>query len=189
MKKTTGILALWVAIALTGACADRNRAAGDDADNHGAGTVGTQRNNNEDQRFIADMLEDGRAEVQLGQLAQTRASRAEVREFGAMMVRDHTKAAEELKTAASATGQPPAPEETNTDHKRLHDKLADLKGNDFDREYINAMVDEHEEAVRELENKSESSDSTQVKQWAAKTLPDVRQHLERARQLEQTIGG
>jgi putative membrane protein len=133
------------------------------------------------------MLEDGRTEIELGKMAQERSRNAAVRDFAAMMVRDHTKAAEELKAAASAAAQPTDHQDADSDHQRLHDQLSELSGDAFDREYINAMVDEHEEAVREIENKSESSSNDQVRQWATKTLPAVTQHLERAREIQKSM--
>ena len=181
-------LAIWIAVALASGCADRNNAAENRADNPGVGTADVRQPADE-QRFVSDMLEDGKAEVELGKLAQTHSSRAEVREFGAMMVRDHTKAGEELKAAASSVAHETSHQDADSDHQRLHEQLSGLKGDDFDREYMDAMVNEHEEAVRELEGKSESSRNDQVKQWAAKTLPAVRQHLERAKQIRQSIGG
>jgi putative membrane protein len=177
-----GIFVLPVAIALSSACADRNQAAYKEGGNPGVGTVDLQRPNNAP--FVSDMLEDGRAEVELGHLAQQRASNAAVREFGAVMVRDHTKAGDELKAVASDHGDS-THQDSDADHKRLHDNLRELSGDAFDREYIDAMVKEHEEAVRELEQKSESPSNDPVKQWAAKTLPAVRQHLERAKQIQQ----
>jgi putative membrane protein len=176
--------ALLIALALAGGCADRNQAAGDDYANPGVGTVDTSRGSGE-QQFISDMLEDGRAEIELGRMAQARSQNPAVREFGEMMVRDHTKAGEELK--ATARQADPRPEETNSDHRELMQKLSGLSGAEFDREYMNAMVAEHEEAVRELEGKSESSTNANVKQWASKTLPAVRQHLERARQISESL--
>ena len=81
------------------------------------------------------MLEDGRVEIELGRLAQKRSRNQAVREFGAMMVRDHTKAAEELKALSSPSATPAAPEDTDSDHERLIDELGELSGGDFDRKY------------------------------------------------------
>lgn len=185
MSRGTG-WALLVAVTLASGCADRNRAEENESANPGVGTVDTSRGSDE-QRFISDMLEDGRAEVELGRMAQSRSRNPAVREFGEMMVRDHTKAAEELK-AAARQAEHAAPAETDSDHQRLSEKLSELTGTEFDREYMNAMVSEHEEAVRELEGKSDTSNNAEVKQWAAKTLPAVRQHLDRAKQIRESLG-
>jgi putative membrane protein len=96
-------------------------------------------------------------------------------------------AADELKQAAStANVQVNPPAEPDGDHKDLQEELTKLTGRDFDRKYIDAMVDEHQEAVNELEKKTDS-DNAPIKQWASKTLPTVRQHLERAKQIQQSL--
>src|SRR5688572_2330047 len=178
--------ALLVAVTLASGCADRNRAAENESANPGVGTVDTTRGSDE-QRFISDMLEDGRAEVELGRMAQSRSRNPAVREFGEMMVRDHTKAGEELKGVARQA-EHTQPADPDADHQRLNERLSELSGAEFDRAYMTAMVSEHEEAVRELEGKSDSSNNAEVKQWAAKTLPAVRQHLERAKQIRESLG-
>ena len=185
MYRGTGC-ALLVAMTLATGCADRNRAAGGDDANPGVGTVDTSRGSDE-QRFISDMLEDGKAEVELGRMAQSRSRNPAVREFGEMMVRDHTKAGEELESVAKQAEHRQAAD-TDSDHQRLNERLSELSGAEFDRAYMTAMVDEHEEAVRELEGKSDSSNNAEVKQWVAKTLPAVRQHLERAKQIRESLG-
>jgi hypothetical protein len=48
------------------------------------------------------------------------------------------------------------------------------------------MVDEHEEAVSEVEKKADS-DNTAIRQWAAKTLPKLREHLDHAKRLQETL--
>jgi putative membrane protein len=145
-----------------------------------AGTVDSERD------FIQDQLGDGMKEVELGRLAQERATSPQVKEFGQMMVRDHQKAGQELKQIATKGNVQLTSEDETDEVKDAREKFTKLSGNEFDREYIKTMVDEHEEAVNELERKGQS-DNADVRQWAAKTLPTVRQHLEHARRLRQTL--
>jgi putative membrane protein len=58
---------------------------------------------------------------------------------------------------------------------------------EFDREYMKAMVDEHEKAVDDVEAKAEKADNDHVKEWAAKTLPTLKKHLEEARQIQESL--
>lgn len=184
MKRWTRFtLALLTAVPLV-ACAGDDSRATDTRDNPAA--VGTAGAAAPDADFIQDQLEDGNAEVELGRLAQQQATSPEVKEFGEMMVRDHTQAGEELKQIASKHDiQSPAAD--RNEHDDLHERLTKATGAEFDREYINAMVDEHEKAVNDVEDKAEGSDNPEVKQWAAKTLPTLRQHLERAKQIKETL--
>jgi putative membrane protein len=147
------------------------------------GTAGA----NADRDWIQDQLEDGQAEIQLAQLASERATNPQVKEFAQMMIKDHQAAGNALKQAASAANvQVNPPMEPDNDHKDLQEDLSKLSGMDFDKKYIDTMVDEHQEAVNELEKKTDA-DNMQVRQWASNTLPTVRQHLERAKQIQESL--
>jgi putative membrane protein len=124
--------------------------------------------------------------VELGRLAQQRATRPEVKEFAEMAIRDHEKAASELKQIASKHNIPMDTGEQN-EHNDLRERLSKLSGEEFDREYVKTMVEEHKEAVNELERKA-NDENPEVRQWASNTLPTVRQHLERAQQIEKSLG-
>jgi putative membrane protein len=168
------------------ACSSEKPASDTGAAARDAGAVGTAGANAE-RDFIEDQLEDGMAEIHLGKLASERATHPRVKEFAAMMVRDHQMAGDELKQAASAANvQPNVPAEPDGDHKDAQEELAKLSGRDFDKKYMDKMVDEHQEAVNEVERKT-NSDNVQVRQWATKTLPKLREHLEQARQIQRTL--
>ena len=184
MKQWTQF-ALAVAAAVTLACGDANR--NDTIAGGTAGTAGTTgAAANVDRDFIEDMLADGHAEVALGQLVQERAARPEVKEFGQMMVRDHQKAGAELKQIAGKHNIQVDGGE-HGDHNDLRERLSKLSGAEFDREYMKAMVDEHEKAVNDVEKKAANADNPDVRQWASQTLPTLRQHLERARQIQEGL--
>ena len=140
-----------------------------------------------DRDFINDQLEDGRAEINLGKIAAQRATHPQVKQFAQMMVRDHQMAGEELRQLATqAKVELNTAAEPDGDHKDAQEEFAELKGREFDRKYIDMMVNEHEEMVNEVEKQADS-DNVAVKGWATKTLPKVRQHLEQAKQLQQTL--
>ena len=98
------------------------------------------------QGFINDMTIVGLTEVQLGKLATERAASADVKAFGQMMVKDHSQAGDELKKVASQLKIQP-PTQLDQKHKDLVDKLSKLQGAEFDREYVNAMVQGHQEVL------------------------------------------
>jgi putative membrane protein len=72
-------------------------------------------------------------------------------------------------------------------HKDVRDRLAKLSGVEFDREYIKAMVDDHEKAVKDAEDKADKADNDHVKQWAAKAIPTLKKHLETAKNIQDTL--
>jgi putative membrane protein len=101
----------------------------------------------------------GLAEVQLGQMAAKQAQSADVKAFGQMMVKDHTQANKELSQIASKMKIKPA-SELDQKHKDLAGKLSKLQGAEFDREYMNAMVEGHQEVLSKLSSRAGSSKSS-----------------------------
>jgi putative membrane protein len=159
------------------------------------------------QSFVEQMMMDGVAEVQLGKLATQRAQSADVKQFAQTMVRDHSKAGDELKQLAAHNHMNvELPAQLDTKHQELMDKLSKLQGAEFDREYMNAMVDGHRDVLNDMQSrvdekpfggeregevqpeKSVNAAAYSVNAWAAKTLPIVREHLDRAREVKDNLG-
>ena len=109
------------------------------------------------QRFVEKASIVNMAEIQLGQLAAERAQDPQVKQFAQTMVDDHTKAQEQLKTVASDQNIP-IPSALDGKHQKLHDKLAKLQGAEFDRAYMDAMVDGHKDAEKLLKKRAEQKD-------------------------------
>jgi putative membrane protein len=190
--------ALATAFALTACAGDDARDARDTATGTGGTVAGTSGTIDMDRDFVDEQMAVGNAEVELGRLAQQKATHPDVKEFGATMVREHQMAAEELKAVAAKVNegaQAPAVERRETgagadardEHMELQEELGKLTGNEFDRRYIDEMIDDHQEVVEDLENKAENASHPDVKAWAARTLPKVRQHLEQARSIKETL--
>lgn len=140
-----------------------------------------------DAQFVARAAVSGLAEVQLGRLAQTKAASAEVKQFAQMMVADHTAANDELKRIAMAKTMnvPAAPDAM---HKATIDRLAALSGAAFDREYMAAMVKDHNAAVALFESEANGGTDAELKAFAGKTLPKLRQHQSAASELAARVG-
>jgi putative membrane protein len=128
-----------------------------------------------DQEFIAKAAEGSRAEVELGRLAQQKAASNAVKQFGQRMVLDHGSAAKELEQLAANKG---VKLEAKAEHKGMHDNLAKLQGNEFDRQYVNAMVDDHKKDVAEFRKMARSARDANLKAWIDKTLPTLESHLQ-----------
>ena len=177
MKRLKQISLIFVAALSITACADT-------ATNGTPGATGTAGTSADlDRGWVNDQLEDGDREVRLGRLASEKGASADVRAFGNMMVEQHTMAGTELKQVAARHDIAPEMDDRD-ENQRDFDRLSALTGNDFDRAYLDAMVDDHEDAVEEIESKVNDTDEhADLKGWASKTLPTVRQHLEKAREL------
>lgn len=130
-----------------------------------------------DSKFAVEAASGGMLEVQLGELAQQKANSQRVKDFGAMMVRDHSKANDELKSLAGMKNVtlPPAPGEDHMDHIK---KLTGKSGKEFDKEYVNLMIDDHEKDIKAFEDASNNAKDADIKAFATKTLPTLRAHLD-----------
>ena len=132
-----------------------------------------------DKEFVRDAAEGGLAEVELGQLATEKASNANVKKFGQRMVDDHSKANDELKQIASTKGVE-LPTDLSAKDKILKERLSKLNGTSFDKAYMENMVKDHKKDVADFAKESSTGADTQVKQFAEKTLPKLKDHLKDA---------
>lgn len=187
MKRWTQLaLAAGLALLVSACAGDRAPDADRNAAREGApGTTGTSGTSSADAGFVQEQLKMGQAEVDLGKLAQERGGHADVKKYGEMMETDHRMADEELKTIAGLRTEPS--KDAHGAHSDLREELSKLSGPEFDRRYIEEMIEDHEKTIDDLEKKSEGADDPQVREWAAKTLPKMRQHLAKAKAVQETI--
>lgn len=161
---------------------DANGNATVNSNNAGATNAAAQndalRNN-----FWMTAAQGGLAEVELGSIAQTKAANPEVKNFAKMMVEEHTKANTELKSLAGEKNLT-LPTTMNSGNQATLTELQGLVGADFDREYVNAMVDNHEADVQLFESQAADDGDPEAKAFAAKTLPTLRKHLEMIKAIQ-----
>jgi putative membrane protein len=139
-----------------------------------------------DQRFIKDAAAGGMMEVELGKIAADKATNDKVKEFGRRMQEDHGKANDELKKIAADKGVE-IPAALEGKHKKTVDRLSKLSGNDFDREYMRAMVDDHKEDLEKFQREADKGTDPAVKQFASKHVPILKQHLELAQTTNKEV--
>ena len=148
---------------------------------HAAGATGA------DATFVKKAADGGMAEVALAKLAQEKASNADVKSFAATLEKDHTAANDELKEVASKKNIT-LPASPSKNHQALHDKLAKLSGAEFDKAYVSAMLEDHQKDVREFARVSSASGDADVKAFATKTLPTLKDHLKQVQDLSKSMG-
>jgi putative membrane protein len=130
-----------------------------------------------DAKWAVDAANGGMAEVALGKLAQAKASNAKVKEFADMMVMDHGKANDELMALAKSKNitLPVAP---SADKQKEMDELGKKSGADFDKAYVDAMVDGHKKTVSLFEDGAKNVKDADLKAFIDKTLPTIKTHLQ-----------
>jgi putative membrane protein len=141
-----------------------------------------------DRTFAAKATAGGKQEVELGKLAAQQASNSDVKAFANRMVQDHSKAGDELMQITNKLGLS-LPAEDDRMFIQVRDNLSKLKGADFDRMYMNEMVDGHTKVANEFESYVNTGTNPDLKAWASKTLPTVREHLQQAKDIAAKVGG
>lgn len=148
----------------------------------------TAKGTSADRTFIMEAAAGGMAEVQLGKLATEKASSADVKRFGQMMVDDHSKANDELMKIIKDKQLIP-PHALKPQDQEMYDKLSKMSGEQFDRTYMQNMVRDHEKDVAEFKKASQSASDPAVKQFAASTLPVLQKHLDDAKDIHGKLMG
>jgi putative membrane protein len=141
-----------------------------------------------DEQFVKDAASGGMAEVKLGQLAQEKGSNDAVKAFGARMVNDHSKAGDDLKTAATQS-KLPMPNRMNAKDEATFNRLSKLSGPAFDREYAKEMVTDHTHDVSEFRKEALDGKDHSIQNFASQTLPTLQEHLKQARAMEKSVSG
>ena len=144
------------------------------------GTVDDKTHN-----FMNDAAMGGMAEVELGKLAQEKASNPRVKAFGEMMVRDHSEANNDLKSIAGKKSVTlPADMGKHQDH---YNDLSKKTGKDFDKAYMKMMVDDHQDDIDAFEKIANNGTDPEVKTFASQKLPILRKHLDSAKAINKSL--
>jgi putative membrane protein len=139
-----------------------------------------------DSDFMMKAAQGGMAEVDMGNMASSKATNADVKKFGEHMVADHSKANDELKQLAATKGVT-LPATVSDEEKKDMDAMTAKEGKDFDKAYIDDMVKDHEKDVAEFEKASKEAKDADLKAWAAKTLPTLQKHLQMAKETQKKV--
>jgi putative membrane protein len=136
-----------------------------------------------DREFVDDAVAGGMAEVKLGRLAETNSTNPAVRKFGELMVEDHSRINKELMALLQRKGMAMPPKELPKKMQESYDTLAGMKGAEFDRAYTKHMLKDHREDIAVFEAAAKNGKDADLRAFAIKTLPTLREHLEKAKDL------
>jgi putative membrane protein len=140
---------------------------------------------NDETTFLKAAAVGGLMEVEAANDAATRSKNSAVKEFAALMLKDHGKANQEVKMLASklAVAIPTTLPEDHTKHLRELQRLNDHK---FDQQYITMMLSDHAKTVK-LFTEGQKLANPSVKAFAAKTLPIIQAHYDKAVAIGKTL--
>lgn len=179
MKKLSILLIAAAAFSLQACHSNKDSKATADSINKAADTAKTAMPitvNQVDAKFAVDAANGGMAEVMLGKLAQDKGGTA-VKDFGAMMVKDHSLANDEMMTLAKSKNIT-LPAVVSSDELKHFDDLNKKSGADFDKTYVKLMVDDHKADIKEFEDAAKNVQDPDLKAFAVKTLPVLKMHLD-----------
>ena len=142
---------------------------------------------NPDESFYKKAAEGGLAEVELGKLAQDKSPTQSVKEFGSMMIKDHSAANEKLKAIAEAKSLK-LPTSPSVGQMATKTKLEVLSGKTFDKSYIKGMVADHKEDIKEFQKEASTGQDADAKAYAAATLPTLKAHLKKIEEIAAAQG-
>lgn len=134
-----------------------------------------------DRDFMEKAAKASMSEVAISRVAASRTSNPEVRRFAQMMIEDHEAAIEQLTSLAGTYGvslpaKGPRPE-----------KWEKRDAKNFDREYLEQMIDDHENVVKAFEKQAKDGEDAETVAYARKHLPKMQQHLQHAIDLKRTL--
>jgi putative membrane protein len=142
---------------------------------------------NPDAAFYKNAAEAGIAEVEAGKLAQDKGGSQKVKDFGAMMVTDHSAANDKLKALASSKDIT-LPSSSSVGQMANKAKLDVLSGDTFDKSYIKGQLKAHRQAVALFKKERTTGQDSDAKAFATATLPTLRSHLKAVTALATDAG-
>ena len=133
--------------------------------------------------FLKKVTNGGMAEIQLAKLAQQKATIDAVKNFASMLERDHTAVNNQVSTFAGQrnVALPTAPSD---DKQKMYTDMEKMTGKAFDKEYISMMVKAHNDGIALFEDTKSNATDVDVKNFADKTLPTLRMHLDSAKAIQ-----
>jgi putative membrane protein len=140
-----------------------------------------------DALFVRKAAVGGLAEVKSAELAKNKASSGEVKSFAEQMVKDHTKANQELEALAKQKGFT-IPNALDNEHRAKIDELSGLSGEAFDKAYLKQQRMGHEKMLRLMQDEATNGKDPDLKSFAAKTEKVVSEHHARIQKISGTGG-
>jgi putative membrane protein len=139
--------------------------------------------NSADRHFIEDAARGNLLEIELGSLAVQRTARPDILAFAGRMIYDHAYLNKNLARIAEAN-ETPLPLTVDEGQNALIDELIRLTGDEFDRRYLEIMVDEHRETLESYTEQAEEGEDPQLLAFAENALPMLQRHYEQAQLLQ-----
>lgn len=152
----------------------------------GQAPAATNKLDSDARGFLSEAAESGHLEIAASKMALEKSQNAEVKQFAQKMIDDHTKVGQQLEALAKSKGYEPPKDPSLMQTAKL--KALGLRDEGFDKAYADEIgVGAHEDAVKLFEKASKDVKDPEVKQFAIETLPHLQEHLQAAKNLQQSV--
>ncbi len=132
--------------------------------------------------FIKEASAKNLAEIEAAKVAMESASSREVKEYAQHMIEDHKKANQKLKEIAKKKNIEVSDDPALMDQAKK--MVLEQRDESFDEAYANNQVSAHKQTI-DLFQRAANSNDPDIKDFANQTLPKLKQHLDKARELVQ----
>lgn len=133
--------------------------------------------------FLKKVTNSGMAEVQMAKDAQQKATIDAVKNFAAMLERDHTAVNDQIKAFASQRNVS-VPTTISDDKQKMMNDMNKMTGKSFDKDFISMMIKGHNDGIKLFEDTRDNASDIEIKNFADKTLPTLRMHLDSAKAIQ-----
>ena len=151
-------------------------------DSDGMNSNSMKMKKNPDSKFMMKAAMGGKSEISLGETALQQSTNDDIKEYAQMLIDDHTAAGAELMQLAESKNVM-LPTEMNSKHKKSITKLSSMSGGSFDKEFLKMVIKDHEKDIAMFKKEAAAGKDSEVKAFAAETLPTLEGHLAKAKSL------
>lgn len=139
-----------------------------------------------DSEFMITAANAGMTEVRLGNIAVSNASSDKVKEFGQMMVKDHSAAGDQLKKIAMARNIM-LPDSLSKESEKHAADMEKKKGKGFDKAYINMMIEGHQKVLKQFEEEMQKGSDNELKTFVSQKISVIKGHWDAAKSIKESM--
>jgi putative membrane protein len=137
--------------------------------------------------FVTKAAQANLFEIETSKLAVERTKSPSVKKFAQEMIKDHTKAGDQLKAAVAKAGvTATVPTALEGPMKDKLDALKNASASDFNDKYVDMQGEAHEDAARMFKAYADNGDNAELKTFAAATLPTLEKHFDEVKTIDKT---
>lgn len=136
--------------------------------------------------FMVKATQAHLAEIDMARLAKLQSKNERLKSYAGMVLHDHTDALADV-TKLMKEKNVPEPKTFAAETKQDIARMSRLEGSEFDREFVNMMVSDHQKALELFRNTSASAHDTGVQDYADNMIPKLEKHLQKAQELQSKL--